>query len=232
MMRGDFVDQRQLVAGGDLRMRRQRLLHQRGAGAREAEDEDRLRRIGAHAGARQSAQPAGGEEVAQPVDLLPRRRRPGTPGRTARAPAACPRRRRPRRRRSGPSGRAAGPSPAVRSGRACASPADGASRSAPAPRRTCACRPSSTARVSRTAGIVRESAAPSIEHLAGGVEIAGRLPPAARSRAGSGGCRARRRRIPGRARALPPCGPGSSGSRRGWRAGSDRAAPLRSSTRR
>ena len=46
--RGDLVDQRQFVAGGDLRMRRQRLLHQRGAGARETQNEDRLRHIATH----------------------------------------------------------------------------------------------------------------------------------------------------------------------------------------
>ena len=68
---GDLVDQRQLVARGDPRMRRQRLLHQRRARTREAQDEDRLRHIRAHRRARDERAAAGGEEAAEPLDLLP-----------------------------------------------------------------------------------------------------------------------------------------------------------------
>ena len=49
-------------------MRRQRLLHERRAGARKAEDEDRLRDVAAHAGARQGLQALRGEEALQAID--------------------------------------------------------------------------------------------------------------------------------------------------------------------
>ena len=129
------------------------------------------------------------------------------------------------------SDRAAGPFPAARSGRACASPVTRridqrqrlvvfAACARAAPR-------ASAARRDRWGTACPSGRAPRRRR-----RNCGRLPPAGRSRAGSGGSPARRRRIPRRARAPPPCGPGSSGSTPGWRAGSDRAAPVSSSTRR
>ena len=49
-----------------------RLLDQRGAGARKAHDEDRLRHVRAHPGTWDQAQPPPREKAAQPIQKLPR----------------------------------------------------------------------------------------------------------------------------------------------------------------
>ena len=107
---GDLVDQGQFVAGRDARMRRQRLLDQRRAGAGKAEDEDRLRRPrrARRRAAGCDSRPAVKKPFSRSTSCLRLLGQIAVAARS-RGPCACPPRRRRTLRRSGPSGRAARP---------------------------------------------------------------------------------------------------------------------------